>query len=169
MVLGSTGGILVQGNMGCSRGRIDPIYDTCILVQTMYHETGIVWKRQKSLLSIIVPRKENLDSVIRTDCTAFLFLYTWTWMIKGMAFNNGTRMALHITWAKPLKVGLLCLIRHRNNKWAFLMSVNLPISFHIDSAVTNLFQSYKMTPAKTKAHSYLWQFQKEKLHNLRVV
>lgn len=89
-------------------------------------------------------------------------------VIKGMWFNYGVRTALHITWAKPLEVDLLYLIRLRNTKWAFLMSINLP-SFHLDSAVTNLFQSYKMTAAETKAHSYLWQFQKEKLHNIKTI
>lgn len=49
------------------------------------------------------------------------------------------------------------------------MSINLPTTFHLDPAITNLFWSYKMTPAKTKAHSYLRQFQKEKLHNIKVI
>ena len=89
-------------------------------------------------------------------------------VIKGMSFNYGVRTVLHITWAKPLEVDLLYLIRLRNTKWVFLMSVDLP-SFHLDSAVTNIFQSYKTTAAETKAHSYLWQLQKEKLHNIRVI
>lgn len=140
---------------------------TCTLVQTRYHDIAILKTTPKSPPSIVIPRK-NLDHVLRRDCTAFFIPFYINMVIKGMSFNYGVRTALHITWAKPLEVDLFYLIRLRNTKWAFLMSINLP-SFHLDSAVTNLFQSYKTTAAETKAHSYLWQFQKEKLHNIRAI
>ena len=60
-------------------------------------------------------------------------------MIKGTPFNYRVKTALYITRVKPLEVDLLYLIRHRNNKWAFLMSVNLPTCFHLYSAITNHF------------------------------
>lgn len=78
-------------------------------------------------------------------------------------------MALDVVWAKLLQMGLSYSIRYRNNKWAFLMWVNLSIHRQWDFVIASCIQSHKMTAGEGKAHSYLQLFQKEKLGGTGVI